>query len=98
MSLIPLSKTDDWSLSFDDQDVRGYEAVSADGRPTGRRVTDLILDTDAERVASLVFDDGTEYPADDASIGDGVVYLTRTPTHLTGPPSPYRHRVERRVP
>ena len=36
----------------------------------------MIVDTDQERVDAFVFSDGTEYPARDLSIGDGVVYAT----------------------
>lgn len=76
MAHLRLSNTDDWKLKFDEQDIRGFQALNEAGEPTGRTVEDLILDTDAERVSTIVLDDGTEFPADDVSIGDGVVYLT----------------------
>ena len=80
MARLLLSESDDWALSFPkEHDVRGYEAVDESGNPTGRRVRDLVLDPDAERVGALLLDDGTESPAADVSIGDGVVYLTHTP-------------------
>ncbi len=75
MSRIPLSTTDDWQLKFDEQDVRGFTALDADGNEVGR-VSDMIVDTDEERVDAVTLEDGTEYPARDLSIGDGVVYLT----------------------
>lgn len=87
MARIPLSETGGWHLRFDEQDIRGFEAVGERGERLGRTVEDLILDTDAERVATVVLDDGTEVDADDVSIGDGVVYLTQTPHQHASPPS-----------
>ncbi len=72
-----LSNSDDWHLSFpDEHDVRGFRVLDAQRNETGRTVTDMVVDTDAERVSHIVFSDGTEYPAEDLSIGDGVVYAT----------------------
>ena len=75
MARISLSDTDDWQLKFDDQDVRGYDALDADGNRVGA-VSDMVVNTDEERVDAVVLSDGTEYPARDLSIGDGAVYLT----------------------
>lgn len=76
MSRISLSDTGDWKLEFpDDQDVRGFRAVDANGSPVGT-VDNMIVNTEEERVDAIVLEDGTEYPARDISIGDGVVYLT----------------------
>ena len=75
MSRISLSNTGDYKLEFEDQDVRGYRAVDEDGTPVGT-VDAMIVNTDEERVDAIVLEDGTEYPAADISIGDGVVYLT----------------------
>lgn len=76
MSRIALSDTGEWGLEFpDEQDIRGYRAVSADGDPVGV-VDTMIVNTDEKRVDIIVLEDGTEYPASDISIGDGVVYLT----------------------
>lgn len=72
-----LSTSDDWHLSFpDEHDVRGFRVLDAQRNETGQTVTDMVVDTDAERVSHVVFSDGTEYPAEDLSIGDGVVYAT----------------------
>lgn len=75
MSRITLSNTGDWELKFDEQDVRGYEALDAEGNHVGE-VESMIVNTDERRVDAVVLEDGTEYPASDMSIGDGVVYLT----------------------
>ena len=78
MSRIALSDTGDWHLKFpDDQDVRGYRAVDEDGNAVGI-VDTMIVNTDGERVDSILLEDGSEYPARTISIGDGVVYLTGT--------------------
>lgn len=76
MSRIALSDTGDWKLEFpDDQDIRGYRAVDANGAPVGV-VDTMIVNTDEKRVDTIVLEDGAQYPARDISIGDGVVYLT----------------------
>ena len=77
MSRLLLSEASDWHLTFpDEQDVRGFRVLDAERNDTGRTVRDMVIDTDAERVSHVVFSDGTEYPARDLSIGDGVVYAT----------------------
>ena len=79
MSRIALSNTGDWKLEFaEDQDVRGWPVVDKDGNETGLRVEDMIVDTDQKMVDALLLSDGTEYPARDVSIGEGVVYATAT--------------------
>ena len=83
MSRISLSNTGDWKLEFGDQDVRGYRAVDKDGDPVGT-VDNMIVNTDEERVDAIVLEDGTEYPAADISIGDGVVYLTTVDVEAGG--------------
>lgn len=77
MSRIALSNTGDWKLEFpEDQDVRGWPVLDKNNAETGLRVEDMIVDTDQKMVDAVVFTDGTEYPARDLSIGDGVVYAT----------------------
>lgn len=98
MARVPLSDTGNWKLSFDDQDVRGYEALDADGNHVGE-VDQMIVNTEEKRVDAIVLGDGTEYPARDVSIGDGVVYLTGAiPEHLRKAVTTYEdygHVVER---
>ena len=77
MSRIALSNTGDWKLEFpDEQDIRGYRVLDKDGNGSGLTVEDMIVDTDQKMIDALIFSDGTEYPARDISIGDGVVYAT----------------------
>ncbi len=75
MSRIALSNTGSWDLKFDEQDVRGFDALDANGNKVGE-VDNMIVNTDEMRVDTIVLDDGTEVAAADISIGDGVVYLT----------------------
>ena len=83
MSRISLSNTGDWKLEFDDQDIRGFKALDADGTAVGT-VDTMVVNTDEERVDAIVLEDGTEYPAADISIGDGVVYLTTVQADSAG--------------
>lgn len=75
MSRVALSNTGTWDLKFDEQDVRGFDALDAEGNKIGE-VDTMIVNTDEKRVDAIVLEDGMEYPARDMSIGDGVVYLT----------------------
>ncbi len=75
MSRVALSNTGSWDLKFGEQDVRGFDALDAEGTKVGE-VDNMIVNTDEMRVDAIVLEDGTEYPARDISIGDGVVYLT----------------------
>ena len=74
---VSLNHTDDWELEFEDtQDVRGFQVLGQDGNVTGHTVSDMLIDTGAERVAEIETSDGKRYPARDISIGDGVIYVT----------------------
>ena len=76
MSRIALSNAGSWDLKFpDEQDIRGHDALDANGNKVGV-VDTMIVNTDEKRVDAILLEDGTEYPARDLSIGDGVVYLT----------------------
>ncbi len=76
MAHVTLSNTGDWELKFDEQDVRGYDALDANGNKVGE-VDQMVIDTAERRVDTIILEDGTRYPARDISIGDGVVYLTK---------------------
>lgn len=77
MSRVALSNTGDWELKFDEQDVRGFEVLDANGNHVGE-VDTMMVNTNERRVDAIILEDGTEHPASDISIGDGVVYLTST--------------------
>ncbi len=69
MTRRPLSQLDNWELVHPDQDLRGRRLLDAEGRPLGT-VTEMIVDTDEERVDAIVLDDGREYPASAFQIRD----------------------------
>lgn len=77
MAKVELSRSDEWELEHESQDVRGWEVVDASGKRMGT-VTDLIIDTDRERVDTLVLDSGERVAAAAASLGDHVVRLGST--------------------
>ncbi len=57
------SSIDGWDLVYDEQDARGRDAVDASGAHLGK-VTDMVADTEAQRIVALVLEDGTEIDAD----------------------------------
>ena len=68
-----LRNLQDWKLSDQDKDIRGWMLRSEDGRQIGQ-IRDMIADTDSKRVESVVLDNGTELPVRDIEIrGDDVV-------------------------
>jgi uncharacterized protein (TIGR02271 family) len=74
MAMVELSRSDEWELEHDSQDVRGWEVVDGSGQRLGT-VRELIIDTDKERVASLVLDSGEQVAAREVTLGDHVVRL-----------------------
>jgi hypothetical protein len=74
MAHVLLSDTKDWTLVDKDQDLRGWDVLDANGNPIGT-VADLIVDTDAQRVDTLVLEDGSTFRADAVSLGNRVVYV-----------------------
>ncbi len=69
MARQPLSELDDWELVYDEQDLRGRRLLDAEGRSLGT-VTEMIVDTDEERVDVIVLDNGREIPASAFEIRD----------------------------
>ena len=76
MPRVPLSRLPDWTVLDEDQEIRGLRLADEDGTTLGL-ITDLIVDTEAGYVTALLLDTGTEIPADDVEIGEGIVYLRR---------------------
>lgn len=74
MGRFVLSKTDDWTLVHDDQDIRGWPVQDRAGTKLGT-VAELIANSDSELVESIVLDTGREYPAREIDLGDGVVFI-----------------------
>ena len=75
MGLIPLSKMDDYELVDKDQDLRGWKVQDATGRTLGK-VAEMLVDTDKERVTTLLLDNNAEYSIEDLELGDHVLLLT----------------------
>lgn len=75
MALYKLSELDDWTLVYDDQDIRGWEVRDAAENRIGK-VDDLLVNRATERVERIRLEDGQEVPAADINIGDGVVYAS----------------------
>src|SRR5690606_240055 len=74
MPRVLLSETKDWVLEDKDQDLRGWEVRDVKGQPIGA-VADMIVDTDAQRVDTVVLEDGATFRAADVRLADGVVYV-----------------------
>ncbi len=76
MAIATLKQLDDWKLKDEDQDIRGKTLKGPDGRPLGR-IRDFLVNTDTERVETIVLDDGSEYRVRDIEIRDdsGDVFL-----------------------
>lgn len=74
MALKPLSGLDDWQLKDASQDIRGWEVVGTDNRRIGV-VEELLVDTEEERVASVLLKDGRELSMADLEIGRDVVFV-----------------------
>ncbi len=70
----PLTEMDDWTVSDEDKDIRGWEVRASDGRILGK-VRELIADTDTQHVESIVLDNGTEIAVSSLEIGDREVHV-----------------------
>jgi len=74
MANVELSRSEEWELENDSQDVRGWDVVDGSGQRLGT-VRELIIDTERERVSSLVLDSGQQVSAREVTLGDGVVCI-----------------------
>lgn len=74
MSREELSRSPEWELVHDSQDVRGWPVIDASGKTLGK-VSDFIIDTEQERVTSLVLDTGGQVAARDVQLGDHVLSM-----------------------
>lgn len=77
--LISISRSDEWELVYDDQDIRGWTVYDASGNAVGE-VDDMLANPEVERIEYIVLKDGTRYPARDISIGDEAIHLAREAT------------------
>lgn len=74
MNSEPLSKLNDYELTNKSQDVRGWPVKDASGAVLGK-VQELLVDTQAEHVTTLVLDNGQHISASDVTLADRTVLL-----------------------
>lgn len=75
MGLIQLSKMDEYELVDQAQDLRGWKVQDASGKDLGK-VAEMLVDTDKERVTTLLLDSNAEYSIEDFELGDRVLLLS----------------------
>lgn len=74
MARFTLSHQDDWELTHEWQDLRGWPVKDASGALLGT-VAAMIADTESEIVEALVLDDGRKISAREVTLDDGVVFV-----------------------
>lgn len=85
MAIRPLNELDDYQLADSDQDCRGWSVLGPAGNQIGR-VSEMLVDTDTERVTSLVLDNGDVIPVATVSLRDGKVQAGGAPPAGTTTP------------
>lgn len=74
MALVLLSKQDDYDLTHSAHDCRGWMVNDTAGNQLGT-CTDMVIDTEAEHVDSIILDNGAQIPAADIALRDGAVLV-----------------------
>ena len=74
MALVLLSKQDDYELTRSAHDCRGWTVNDTAGNRLGT-CTDMVIDTEAEHVDSIILDNGAQIPAADIALRDGAVLV-----------------------
>lgn len=77
MTIQRLSRLSDWRIKDDSQDLRGCEVWTRDGEFLGK-VIDMVVDTEARRVTSLVLQNDSHIPTDQIDIEDGKGWVRPT--------------------
>ncbi len=77
MALVLLSKQDDYELTRSAHDCRGWMVNDTAGNQLGK-CTDMVIDTEAEHVDSIILDNGAQIPAADIALRDGAVLVRGT--------------------
>jgi sporulation protein YlmC with PRC-barrel domain len=94
MALRKLSELADWQVSDEGEDIRGHEVYERDGGRLGT-VDEMLVDTDAKLVRSIILDNGQRFSADDIDIEGNRVYLSKEHAGQTHAHRPkvevYRH-------
>lgn len=78
-----MSELDDWQLHDSGQDVRGRQLITTSGTELGT-ISEMLVDTEQERVCAIVLDDGRSFPVDTLEIHDEAV-ITHEPGVDRGP-------------
>lgn len=74
MSIQRLSRLRDWQLKDKDQDLNGMVLRAQNGREIGT-VIDMVVDTEAGLVTSVVMHDDTHVATQDIDLRDGEIWL-----------------------
>jgi uncharacterized protein (TIGR02271 family) len=74
MSLVALSQQDEYGLAHSEQDCRGWAVVDESGNELGT-CTDMIVDTEAEHIDSIVLDTGARVSAASIALQTGTVIV-----------------------
>lgn len=77
----PLSQLPDWELVDGDHDLRGRALLGPEGKPLGT-ISEMIVDTETQRLAAIVMDGGLEFPASAFRVRNGQPVLTSATTPL----------------
>jgi hypothetical protein len=77
MAIKRLLELDDYQLSHNDQDCRGWHCVNAMGIQIGT-VSEMLVDEESERVIAVVLDTGVEIPASEITLLDGLVVVAES--------------------
>lgn len=77
MALKKLSHLNDWHVSDRNEDVRGKVLYERDGDRVGK-INDMLVDTDAKLVRTVILDNGERFSVDDIDITKDGVYLKTT--------------------
>jgi sporulation protein YlmC with PRC-barrel domain len=96
MPRVRLSDTRDWELTDSDQDLRGRDLWDAHGHRLGE-IRDMVVDTDTQRVDTIILDTGDEYRTQDLSIGDDAVYVLNYDAGQQAAPGPVRRYEDNRL-
>ena len=83
MALVLLSRQDDYDLTNSDQDCRGWTVRDAASGDALGKVADMMIDTEAEHVDSIVLDTGAKIRAADIALRDGAVLVSGGAAALT---------------
>jgi sporulation protein YlmC with PRC-barrel domain len=74
MTIQRLSKLRDWRLKDKHQNLCGHDLRTRDGELLGT-VTDMVVDTEARLVTSVILQDGRHVATEDIDIEDGKVWM-----------------------